>query len=72
MKIIFFLGDIVGLGWSSGDKATDIASGIVSRVIPTAITVAFDDTADNLTFDYDDLFRLVRLANDITHKRLKR
>ncbi|KAJ7381195.1 DNA-binding protein SMUBP-2 [Desmophyllum pertusum] len=66
-------GDIVGLGWINADqKASDIASGIVSRVTQTAITVAFDETADSLTFDDDGPFKLIKLANDITHKRIKR
>lgn len=68
---MYFIGDIVGLGWLSGD-VKDIASGIVSRVTETAVTVAFEETADSLTFDDDGPFKLVKLANDITHKRIKR
>lgn len=68
-----YSGDIVGLGWlNSEQKANDIASGIVSRVTQTAVTVAFDETADSLTFDDNGPFKLVKLANDITHKRIKR
>ena len=71
--ICFILGDIVGLGWlNANQKASDIASGIVSRVTQTAITVAFDETADSLAFDDDGPFKLIKLANDITHKRIKR
>ena len=68
---MYFIGDIVGLGWLSGD-VKDIASGIVSRVTETAVTVAFEETADSLTFDDDGPFKLVKLANDVTHKRIKR
>ena len=68
---MYFLGDIVGLGWLSGD-IKNIASGIVSRVTETAVTVAFEETADSLTFDDDGPFKLVKLANDVTHKRIKR
>lgn len=68
---MYFIGDIVGLGWLSGD-IKDIASGIVSRVTETAVTVAFEETADSLTFDDDGPFKLVKLANDVTHKRIKR
>ena len=68
---MYFIGDIVGLGWLSED-VKDIASGIVSRVTETAVTVAFEETADSLTFDDDGPFKLVKLANDVTHKRIKR
>ena len=68
---VYFIGDIVGLGWLSGD-VKEIASGIVSRVTETAVTVAFEETADSLTFDDDGPFKLVKLANDVTHKRIKR
>lgn len=68
---MYFIGDIVGLGWLSGD-IKDIASGIVSRVTESAVTVAFEETADSLTFDDDGPFKLVKLANDVTHKRIKR
>ena len=71
--IYFISGDIVGLGWLNANQtASDIASGIVSRVTQTAITVAFDETADSLAFDDDGPFKLIKLANDITHKRIKR
>lgn len=67
------LGDIVGLGWlNANQKTSDIASGIVSRVTQTAITVAFDETADSFAFDDGGPFKLIKLANDITHKRIKR
>ena len=69
----FHAGDIVGLGWLSVvNKASDIASGIVSRVTQTAVTVAFDETSDSLAFDDDGPFKLTKLANDVTHKRIKR
>ena len=71
--IYLILGDIVGLGrLNANQKTSDIASGIVSRVTQTAVTVAFDETADSLAFDDDGPFKLVKLANDITHKRIKR
>ena len=70
---MFYTGDIVGLGWLNSDQKTkDLASGIVSRVAQTAITVAFDETADTLAFDDNGPFKLIKLANDITHKRIKR
>ena len=74
IKLMYFiLGDIVGLGWlNANQKASDIASGIVSRVTQTAITVAFDETTDSFAFDDGGPFKLIKLANDITHKRIKR
>ncbi|XP_068723115.1 DNA-binding protein SMUBP-2-like [Montipora capricornis] len=65
-------GDIVGLGWLNAvQNASDIASGIVSHVTQTAVTVAFNETADSLSFDDEGPFKLVKLANDVTHKRIK-
>lgn len=63
----------MGLSWlNSNQAASDIASGIVSRVSQTVVTIAFDETADNLSFDDDGPFKLIKLANDVTHKRIKR
>lgn len=63
----------MGLSWlNSNQAASDIASGIVSRVSQTVVTVAFDETADNLSLDDDGPFKLIKLANDVTHKRIKR
>ena len=63
----------MGLGWLNAvQNASDIASGIVSHVTQTAVTVAFNETADSLSFDDEGPFKLVKLANDVTHKRIKR
>lgn len=42
------------------------------RVSASSIIVAFDESLDSQLFDEDALLRLTRLANDITHKRMKR
>ncbi|XP_071796119.1 DNA-binding protein SMUBP-2-like [Asterias amurensis] len=70
-------GDIVGVGQSHGGGAssTDDPSGIVSKVTQVAITVAFDhkDTeGGSVTFDHEGLYRLTKLANDVTYRRLKK
>ncbi|KAG7245412.1 hypothetical protein INR49_010863 [Caranx melampygus] len=48
-----------------------IATGIVTRVSQTSISVAFDDSKDGLGFDTDAPYNLLKLANDITYKRMK-
>ncbi|XP_022094082.1 DNA-binding protein SMUBP-2-like [Acanthaster planci] len=69
-------GDIVGVSPSHGGGAssTEDPSGIVSRVTQSSITVAFDhkDTEGPVTFEYEGLYRLTKLANDVTYRRLKR
>lgn len=48
-------------------------SGTVTKVTPTSIHVAIDNDRDNLADDLtdSDTYKLVKLCNDITHKRLK-
>ncbi|XP_077372251.1 DNA-binding protein SMUBP-2 [Festucalex cinctus] len=66
-------GDIVGLYDSGGCSATSqINTGIVTRVSQTSISVAFDDSKDGLSFDTEALYSLLKLANDVTYKRMKR
>nr|XP_057932313.1 DNA-binding protein SMUBP-2 isoform X2 [Doryrhamphus excisus] len=66
-------GDIVGLYDSSGCSATSqISTGIVTRVSQASISVAFDDSKDGVSFDTDALYSLLKLANDVTYKRMKR
>ena len=63
----------MGLSWLNAvEKQSDISSGTISHVTQTAITVAFDETADSLAFDDDGPFKLIKLANDVTHRRIKR
>ncbi|XP_077425326.1 DNA-binding protein SMUBP-2 [Vanacampus margaritifer] len=66
-------GDIVGLYDSGGcSAASQISTGIVTRVSQTSISVAFDDSKDGLSFDTEALYSLLKLANDVTYKRMKR
>ncbi|XP_071353814.1 DNA-binding protein SMUBP-2 isoform X2 [Trachinotus anak] len=65
-------GDIVGLYDTGGcTAASQIATGIVTRVSQASISVAFDDSKDGLSFDTDALYSLLKLANDVTYKRMK-
>ncbi|XP_028287550.1 DNA-binding protein SMUBP-2 [Parambassis ranga] len=65
-------GDIVGLYDTSGcTAASQISTGIVTRVSQTSVSVAFDDFKDGLSFDFDAQYNLLKLANDVTYKRMK-
>ncbi|KAH9507926.1 DNA-binding protein SMUBP-2 [Bulinus truncatus] len=68
----FTPGDIVGLGLTKSpplDKP--IATGIVSQVNPCEVCVAFDDSDDVFELDDDEVYKLTKLANDVTYRRLK-
>uniref|UniRef100_A0A8C6FZD6 Immunoglobulin mu DNA binding protein 2 n=1 Tax=Moschus moschiferus TaxID=68415 RepID=A0A8C6FZD6_MOSMO len=65
----FTSGDIVGLYDESGQLAT----GILTRITQKAVTVAFDESHDSqLSLDQEHSYRLLKLANDVTYKRLKK
>lgn len=66
-------GDIVGLYDTGGCTAdSQISTGIVTRVSQASVSVAFDDSKDGLSFDTDALYNLLKLANDVTYKRMKK
>ncbi|XP_054895009.1 DNA-binding protein SMUBP-2 isoform X1 [Poeciliopsis prolifica] len=66
-------GDIVGIYDPSGcSAASQICTGIVTRISQASISVAFDDLKDGVSFDSDGLYNLLKLANDVTYKRMKR
>ncbi|XP_067849809.1 DNA-binding protein SMUBP-2 isoform X1 [Heptranchias perlo] len=68
----FSPGDIVGLYDGQGSAPLDqLASGIVIRITQKSITVAFDESSDQLGFDSDNAYKLLKLANDVTYNRLK-
>ncbi|CAC5372835.1 IGHMBP2 [Mytilus coruscus] len=57
---------------SGTDQQTDSAgSGIITRVSQTEINVAFDESQDLFSLDDDALYKLTKLANDVTYKRIK-
>ncbi|XP_078452956.1 DNA-binding protein SMUBP-2 isoform X2 [Lampetra planeri] len=65
-------GDIVGLYEGACDAVEEqLASGVVTRVSASAVTVAFDEAHDALDLKHDGPYSLLKLANDITYKRLK-
>ncbi|KAK7877055.1 hypothetical protein WMY93_032247 [Mugilogobius chulae] len=65
----FSPGDIVGLCDSGGcSSSSQIGSGIVTRVAQGSLSVAFDD---GVTVETDSLYNLLKLANDVTYKRMK-
>ncbi|XP_062860705.1 DNA-binding protein SMUBP-2 [Trichomycterus rosablanca] len=64
-------GDIVGLYESEGcSQPNQLCSGVVTRVTQTSVTVAFDDTQDGSGLESDGLYNIMKLANDVTYKRL--
>lgn len=64
-------GDILGLNLTSAPSA-QISSGIVTRVSPTQICVAFEQSEELSLIGDDCQYYLVKLANDVTYKRLRR
>lgn len=73
LVVSFVTGDIVGLHDTGGCTAeTQVATGIVTRVSQTSVSVAFDDSKDGLSFDTDAPYNLLKLANDVTYKRMKK
>ncbi|OWF38482.1 DNA-binding protein SMUBP-2-like [Mizuhopecten yessoensis] len=68
----FTPGDIAGLSQSSGEQPEDIGSGIVTRASKTSVCIAFDDNQDLFLLSDDGPYKLQKLANDVTYKRLKK
>lgn len=55
------------------DEGNQLATGILTRVTQKSVTVAFDEAHDfQLSLDRESSYRLLKLANDITYKRLKK
>ena len=57
----------------SSDLHGQIASGVVTNVKSNAIHVSFEDSFDELltTLSDDALYNIIKLANDVTYKRLR-
>ncbi|NXD09840.1 SMBP2 protein, partial [Nothocercus nigrocapillus] len=65
-------GDVVGLYESAG-QGDALSTGVVTRVTATAVTVAFEESREGLlSVGREGSYRLLKLANDITYKRLKK
>lgn len=72
-KFSFIAGDIVGLYDTAGCSATSqICTGIVTRVSQASVSVAIDVLKDDAVLDTNSLYNLLKLANDVTYKRMKR
>ncbi|KAJ3596215.1 hypothetical protein NHX12_002624 [Muraenolepis orangiensis] len=66
-------GDIVGLYGAAGCSPTSqIGTGIVTKAGQTSVTVAFDEGQEDFNVETDSLYNLLKLANDVTYKRMKR
>lgn len=75
LMLIYFspIGDIVSLSASSAQQGDEgFGSGIVTHAGKSAISVAFDDKEDLYDLQEEDLYKLTKLANDVTYKRLKK
>lgn len=67
-----FAGDIVGL-YDTANEGRQLATGILTRITQKSVSVAFDESHDfQLTLDRENFYRLLKLANDVTYKRLKK
>jgi len=55
-----------------GVQADNKVSGVVSRVLPASVQVAFEESEDIFSLEDDKQYRLTKLANDVTYRRLKR
>ncbi|KAL4613212.1 DNA-binding protein SMUBP-2 isoform X1 [Arapaima gigas] len=65
-------GDIVGVYDSAQCRtASQLGTGVVTRVTPMAISVAIDESQDSLSLEGNGLYSLLKLANDVTYRRLK-
>ncbi|XP_068116839.1 DNA-binding protein SMUBP-2 [Hyperolius riggenbachi] len=68
----FGSGDIVGL-YESSSPSEPLATGIVSGITQKAVSVAFDEShCEALNLGRDNTYRLLKLANDVTYKRIKK
>ena len=64
-------GDIIGVSESGGGGGKQISSGVVTRVTQDTIVASFDEAGESLELSSDGMYRTVKLANDITYRRLK-
>lgn len=55
------------------DEGGQLATGVLTRITQKSVTVAFDQSCDfQLSLDQQNFYRLLKLANDVTYKRLKK
>ena len=63
-----FTGDIVGL-YDENQQANHV-TGVICSISSKAITVSIDESFEDL--DQESTYFVLKLANDVTYKRLKR
>ncbi|XP_068963279.1 DNA-binding protein SMUBP-2-like, partial [Petaurus breviceps papuanus] len=63
-------GDLVGL-YGAAPGTAPLATGVLTRLTPRSVTVALDEAQEDLDPDPGGLYRLLRLANDSTYRRLR-
>lgn len=69
----FLIGDIVGIGNVNSDgKFSVLSSGVISSVNQLCVECVLDQDSKSTDLDADEVYSLVKLANDVTYKRLKR
>jgi len=61
-------GDIVGVRGT--DRSESEMSGVITSVKPSSLSVAFTESGEESSMDETSLYSLVKLANDITYRRL--
>ena len=49
-----------------------IASGVITRVRESVVSVAFEESYDGLNIEDSTQYKLIKLANNVTYRRLKR
>lgn len=71
---VYSTGDIVGVFSNNKSVLPDkLLSGVVLKAIDTCVTVAFEDIPEKVNLnDFSGSLQLVKLANDVTYRRLKR
>ncbi len=74
----FFKGDIVSLSENSVpvnelNAQKSILSGTVTKVTSQSVSVAIDNEIENVDeqLNENETFKIIKLCNDITHKRIK-
>ena len=73
LTVVIVIGDIVGV--LSGNKpiAGQRISGVITKSTSSLISVVFDDLSDSVDLsDYNGMIQLVKLANDVTYRRIRR
>ena len=52
--------------------SSQIGTGIVTKSSQTSVTVAFEDCQEDFNVETDSLYNLLKLANNVTYKRMTR